>query len=99
MMQNFWGNMMGGWGAYGAYGGWLGAMWFLMPLLAIWSIFWKGWALWIAARKCHKIWFVVLLVVNTAGILEILYIYWFHKMMKNEACKDTWMPKDDGSKS
>ena len=44
-------------------------------LLVIWSIAWKGWALWIAARKGSKPWFVALLVLNTAGILDILYIY------------------------
>ena len=48
-------------------------------LIIIWSLFWKGWALWRAARKGSKIWFVVLLVVNTLGILEILYIYIFSK--------------------
>ncbi|MEK7211657.1 MAG: DUF5652 family protein [Patescibacteria group bacterium] len=78
-MMNFWGNMMGGWGA-GAYGGWWGGMWFLMPLLLIWSLFWKAWATWIAARKGNKIWFGALLAVNTFGILEILYIYVFSKM-------------------
>ena len=91
MMQYFTGN----WGSFGAYPGLLGAMTFIMPIILIWSLFWKGWALWIAARKCHKIWFVVLLVVNTVGILEILYIYWFHKMMKETECKNTWMPKEE----
>ena len=50
-------------------------------LLALaWSIVWKGIALWKSARKSHLIWFVVLLVVNTLGILEILYIFLFSKM-------------------
>jgi len=45
----------------------------------IWSLIWKGLALWKAAGLKSKIWFVVLLVVNTAGILEILYLYVFSK--------------------
>ncbi len=51
----------------------------LFALLAVWSIIWKGIALWTAARNGSKPWFVVLLVVNTVGILEILYIFYFSK--------------------
>jgi hypothetical protein len=53
----------------------------LLILLA-WTLYWKGTALWKAAREQHKIWFVVLLLVNTLGILEILYIFVFSKMVK-----------------
>jgi len=52
---------------------------FLLFPLIIWSLIWKGLALWKAAQLRSKIWFVVLLVVNTAGILEILYLYVFSK--------------------
>jgi len=45
----------------------------------IWSVVWKGIALWKAAKNEDLGWFVVLLVVNTVGILEILYIYVFSK--------------------
>lgn len=47
----------------------------LFIVMALWSIFWKGWALWIAAQNTHKVWFVILLVLNTLGILEIIYIF------------------------
>jgi hypothetical protein len=46
----------------------------LFTLLVVWSIAWKGWALWRAARLKHLGWYIVLLVVNLAGILEIIYI-------------------------
>jgi hypothetical protein len=49
-------------------------MW-LMVAVILWSIPWKGVALWKAARLSHKKWFVILLVANTLGILEIFYIY------------------------
>lgn len=49
---------------------------------ALWTIPWKGWALWKAARAGSKPWFVALLLVNTLGILEILYIYVFSKSAK-----------------
>lgn len=45
----------------------------MYPLL-IWSIFWKGLALWRSARMNHKGWFIALLVINTAGIFEIVYL-------------------------
>jgi len=45
----------------------------LIPIL-IWSLFWKGLALWTAGRRKEKIWFIVLLLVNTVGILEIIYL-------------------------
>jgi len=57
-----------------------GAIWWgLAGLLFLWVIFWKGLALWKAARLGHKGWFVALLIINTAGILDILYIYFFSR--------------------
>lgn len=54
----------------------------LFMLLIIWSFIWKGLALWQSARNGHKGWFVALLLINTVGILEILYIYVFGKAQK-----------------
>jgi len=51
----------------------------LFILFSIWALVWKGIALWKAARNGSKIWYVALLVVNTVGILEILYIFFFSK--------------------
>jgi type IV secretory pathway TrbD component len=51
-------------------------------LAAAWTIPWKGVALWRAARRGEKIWFIVMLVVNTLAILEILYIFVFSKREK-----------------
>ena len=39
----------------------------------------KGFALWRAARNKSVGWFVVLLVVNTLGVLELLYLFVFGK--------------------
>lgn len=50
-------------------------LWYLA--LFAWVLAWKGLALWKAARENQKWWFIPLLVVNTLGILEILYIYVF----------------------
>ena len=47
----------------------------IMLLLVAWSLVWKGIALWKAARRDQTAWYVVLLVLNTVGILEIVYIF------------------------
>lgn len=49
----------------------------VFTLALLWSFIWKGIALWKAARNNDTVWFVVLLFVNTLGILEIVYIYLF----------------------
>jgi len=46
-----------------------------LSLLVLWSLFWKGLALWHSGRRAEPWWFVILLVVNTAGILEIVYLF------------------------
>jgi len=43
--------------------------------LIVWSLFWKGLALWHASRRGQPWWFVILLIVNTVGILEIVYLF------------------------
>ncbi len=58
----------------------------LLVLIALWSIPWKGYALWLAAQKGQKWWFVTLLVVNTVGLLEIFYIFYFSR--RGEKKKD-----------
>jgi hypothetical protein len=48
--------------------------WWMIPLI-LWSLPWKGVALWKSARLSQKYWFIALLILNTAGILDILYIF------------------------
>ena len=54
----------------------------LIALLALWILPWKGVALWKAARANDKSWFIPLLIVNTLGILDILYIFILSKKVK-----------------
>ncbi|HQL52797.1 MAG: DUF5652 family protein [Patescibacteria group bacterium] len=72
-MNNFF--MFAGWGM------------FFFFLLIIWVIIWKGIALWLAARNNHKIWFIIILLINTISILEIIYI--FAVAMKKPNAKKT----------
>ncbi|PIN74821.1 hypothetical protein COV18_06260 [Candidatus Woesearchaeota archaeon CG10_big_fil_rev_8_21_14_0_10_37_12] len=48
----------------------------LIPLI-VWSIIWKGYALWKCGRNNQPAWFIVILILNTAGILPIVYLVWF----------------------
>lgn len=52
-------------------------------LFVLWMLIWKGFALWFAAREESKWWFIALLVFNTMGLLEIIYIFGFSKWGKN----------------
>jgi hypothetical protein len=83
--------------------GWGGEV--LFAILIIWSISWKGLALWKSARQESKVWFIVFLIVNTLGILEILYLYIFSKKpaklsdkaQKSTEIKDAVEKKEENS--
>ena len=47
----------------------------LIAVLLLWTIIWKGFALWRAAELRQKYWFIAMLVINTLGILEIVYLF------------------------
>jgi methionyl-tRNA synthetase len=53
-------------------------LWLIILILA-WTLPWKGVALWRASKNNDKWWFIAFLVINTMGILEILYIFVFGK--------------------
>ena len=40
----------------------------------------KGYALWIAARRNEKWWFIAILVINTLALLELIYLFVFAKV-------------------
>lgn len=46
-----------------------------LALLVLWSMFWKGLALWHASGRNDAKWFITILIVNTAGILELVYLF------------------------
>jgi hypothetical protein len=51
----------------------------VLILLAIWDGVWKLIALWKSARHNQLAWFICLAILNTVGILPILYILCFQK--------------------
>lgn len=49
----------------------------------------KAIALWIAARKGAKVWFVLLLILNTIGILPLFYIFYFSRQEASKSVDAT----------
>ena len=52
----------------------------LILTIAVWEVIWKGFALWKSAKLNSPVWFIVILVTNTIGILPILYLFVFSGM-------------------
>lgn len=67
--------------------GWMGFAPFL-PLILLWSLFWKGLALWHSAQRKEPWWFMALLVINTLGILEIIYLFLIAKVKTDRLFKN-----------
>lgn len=75
----------------------------LMVIVAIWDGIWKLIAMWKAATNRKVAWFIILALLNTAGILPILYVYVFSKMRldsgKSEKSKNRTKAKTKNSKN
>lgn len=56
----------------------------LLYFLVAWSVFWKALALWHAARSNQLVWYIILIFVNTAGLLEIIYLLFFRKKKQKQ---------------
>lgn len=53
-------------------------------LISVWSLAVKGYALWHAARLEQRAWFIAMLVLNTFGILELVYLFFFRAKEEEE---------------
>ncbi len=59
-------------------------------LILLWSMFWKILALWRAAKGNQRYWFIAMLLLNTFGIAEIIFLVKFSKnKLKLEDLKTT----------
>lgn len=59
----------------------------------LWSLSWKGLALWHAAKREEKWWFIAMLVINTIGILEICYLAFVVRLFSGVHNKPTMKKK------
>jgi len=50
----------------------------LIPLM-LWEMVWKGIALWKSGRHNQPVWFVFIFILNTVGILPIIYLAFCQK--------------------
>ncbi|MBS3122139.1 hypothetical protein J4434_04605 [Candidatus Woesearchaeota archaeon] len=55
----------------------------LIPVI-IWEAVWKGIGLWKSARNSQLVWFIAIMVVNSVGILPIIYLLFFQKCCKKK---------------
>jgi len=74
----------------------LGIMPFII-IVVVWTIVLKGYALWHAARNGQKWWFIALLVMNTLGILEIIYLVWYRPTSPYHHSRHSHTPAHDSS--
>ncbi len=58
-------------------------MTFLM-IAILWEATWKIIAMWKAARNNHLAWFICIALINTVGILPIVYILMHRGVKSNE---------------
>ena len=49
----------------------------LLLALYVWSLIAKGIALWRAAHLKQRNWFIAILVLNTLGVLDLIYLFKF----------------------
>ena len=54
----------------------------LIIFAIIWEFVWKGFALWRAGRNNDLTWFVLIFILNTLGILPIIYIFAIDRPMQ-----------------
>lgn len=55
-----------------------------MVVQVFWELPWKGVALWKSAQLSHKSWFIILFLLNSMGILPIIYLRFIAKKYKVE---------------
>lgn len=60
----------------------MGSPWFVALILSavVWTLFWKGLGMWHAAKRKESVWFIILLLVNSLGILDMIYIFGIAKV-------------------
>ena len=55
---------------------------YIFVILGIWELTWKGFALWKAGQNKQRNWFIAILIINTIGVLPIVYLKFFQKKLK-----------------
>jgi hypothetical protein len=64
----------------------------VIALISLWTLVWKIYASWNASKKGQKGWFVAIIVFNTLGILDMIYIFAILKKSLKQVIKDFKKP-------
>ncbi len=56
----------------------------MIIIILLWTVLWKGLALWHSARRGAAAWFIALLIINTVGILELIYLFGVLKLSRED---------------
>ncbi len=65
----------------------------LLLILYVWSLIAKGIALWRAAHLKQRNWFIAILVLNTIGVLELVYLFRFAEKKLTLSEIRSWISK------
>lgn len=60
----------------------------VMLVLIAWTLFWKGLGLWHASKNNKPYWFVAFLLINSVGILELIFLFGVLKIKFNNLFKN-----------
>lgn len=55
---------------------------YVLVIIGVWDLAWKGLALWKAAQHKQRNWFIAIIIVNSVGILPMVYLKFFQKQSK-----------------
>jgi hypothetical protein len=66
-----------------------GGVFWMLVAIQLWELPWKGAALWRAAHNKHLGWFVALMLVHLAGLIDIIYLFYFSESKKRVATPRT----------
>ncbi len=70
----------------------------MLAVIILWSLPWKGYALWRASQRKEVGWFIALFLINTLGVLEILYLFIFIKWMDRRKAHQGTLEEAEGQK-
>jgi len=68
----------------------------LLILVQVWDLIWKAFALWRAARKRDIFWFVLLILINSAGLLPAFYLFYISERPKKKGSIVKKLSKSEG---
>ncbi|MFA6081183.1 MAG: DUF5652 family protein [Patescibacteria group bacterium] len=58
---------------------------YVFIFLGVWELIWKGLALWRASQNKQRNWFIAILIINTVGILPIIFLKFFQRKIKTKS--------------